>query len=74
MRLYSLSGLRGDDAKQVYSSLLTVLYIPLEPDGTLKYSLKKKTFLEQMAITLEPLVQIEFCKFLLIADIQGFLR
>jgi hypothetical protein len=25
-----------------------------------------------MAITLEPLVQIEFCKFLLIADIQGF--
>jgi hypothetical protein len=27
-----------------------------------------------MAITLEPLVQIEFCKFLLIADIQGFLH
>jgi hypothetical protein len=27
-----------------------------------------------MAITLEPLVQIEFCKFLLIANIQGFLR
>ncbi len=27
-----------------------------------------------MATTLEPLVQIEFCKFLLIADIQGFLH
>jgi hypothetical protein len=27
-----------------------------------------------MAITLELLVQIEFCKLLLIADIQGFLH